>query len=84
MPDELPVWIHSGVCRAENMDPDVFFPSDSAGVTRAKLHCNRCPVRDTCLEHALANNETIGVWGGASERERARIAARRRRLVTAA
>ncbi len=38
--------------------------------------CARCPVRDSCLEHALALPEAYGVWGGVNEAERAE---RRRR-----
>jgi WhiB family redox-sensing transcriptional regulator len=34
-------------------------------------------VREDCLEHALANGEKFGIWGGLSERERRRIRRRR-------
>ncbi|MGH9290867.1 MAG: WhiB family transcriptional regulator, partial [Acidimicrobiales bacterium] len=37
-----------------------------------------CPVKEQCLEHALANRIDHGVWGGCSERERRRILKRRR------
>ena len=39
----------------------------------AKAICAECPVRQACLEHALAHREREGVWGGATERERRRI-----------
>ena len=32
-----------------------------------------CPVREACLEHALAVREKHGVWGGLTERERRRV-----------
>jgi hypothetical protein len=32
-----------------------------------------------CLEYALESKERFGIWGGKSERERARIAKQRRR-----
>jgi WhiB family redox-sensing transcriptional regulator len=35
-------------------------------------------VKTACLEYALYNRIEHGVWGGASERERRRIARRRR------
>jgi WhiB family redox-sensing transcriptional regulator len=35
-------------------------------------------VKSPCLEYALYNRIEHGVWGGASERERRRIARRRR------
>jgi WhiB family redox-sensing transcriptional regulator len=36
-------------------------------------------VRHACLEHALANRERVGVWGGTTERERRRIVRQRRK-----
>ena len=38
-----------------------------------------CSVRVACLEHALMSREKVGVWGGATERERRRIIRQRRR-----
>lgn len=43
---------------------------DELGVARAKAVCAGCPVREACLEFALANDERWGVWGGTSERQR--------------
>ena len=45
----------------------------------AKEICALCPVRTSCLEHALAVRERDGVWGGATERERRRLIRQRRR-----
>jgi WhiB family redox-sensing transcriptional regulator len=74
-------WMAEGNCRA--VDPAVFFPSDGVGVEVAKQICADCPARKPCLEYALFHRVDHGVWGGASERERRRIA-RRRRLGTSA
>jgi len=74
-------WMALGNCRAYS--PDVFFPSDGVGVDVARRICADCPVKVACLEYALRNHIEHGVWGGASERERRRIA-RRRRLEAAA
>jgi len=60
------------------MDPAIFFPSNGTGVGVAQRICAECPVKDTCLEYALANRIEHGVWGGASERERRRILRHRR------
>lgn len=57
--------------RCLEMDPQVFFPSDSDGVLMAKKICERCPVKRQCLEYAFENG-LYGVWGGTSERERRR------------
>lgn len=64
--------------RCVNVPPSTFFPSDGAGVDVARKICADCPVRQSCLEHALAHRIDHGVWGGCSERERRRILKRRR------
>ncbi len=69
-------WMADGNCRSES--PSLFFPSDGVGVEVARRVCATCPVKSPCLEYALRNGIDHGVWGGASERERRRIARRRR------
>ncbi len=70
------LWMAEGNCR--EMSPWLFFPSDGVGVEVARRVCAGCPAKTPCLEYALANGIDHGVWGGASERERRRIARRRR------
>ena len=69
-------WMQKGKCR--ELPPETFFPSDGVGVEIARRICADCPVKEPCLEYALYNRIEHGVWGGASERERRRIARRRR------
>jgi WhiB family redox-sensing transcriptional regulator len=69
-------WMSEGKCR--EMPPQTFFPSDGVGVDVALKICAGCSVRTPCLEYALQYHIEHGVWGGASERERRRIARRRR------
>lgn len=69
-------WMNDGSCR--DHPPEVFFPSDGVGVTIAQRICATCPVREPCLEYALANRIDHGVWGATSERERRRILKARR------
>lgn len=61
-----------------NHPPAVFFPSDGVGVEAAKEICAACPMKEPCLEYAIANRVDHGVWGGASERQRRRIIKARR------
>ena len=68
-----------GNCRHEPSSTAMFFPSDGVGVEVARRICASCPVKQPCLEYALRHHIVHGVWGGASERERRRIARRRRR-----
>jgi WhiB family redox-sensing transcriptional regulator len=64
-------WTAEARCRT--LDPDIFFPSDGLGVQRAVAICAECPVREPCLEYALRNGIQHGVFGGLSERARARL-----------
>lgn len=68
--------------RCHDLPPEIFFPSDGAGVEVARHYCAECAVRRECLEYALANAIEHGVWGGESERSRRRMT-RDRRLMRA-
>jgi len=70
-------WRQHAACRGA--DPDIFYPSSDEEAEEAKAICATCPVRQACLEHALANRERDGVWGGATERERRRLIRQRRK-----
>lgn len=74
-------WRQRGACRG--LDPDVFFPVTDDEADEAKAVCGTCPVREPCLEHALASREAEGVWGGATARERRRIIRQRRKTAAA-
>jgi WhiB family redox-sensing transcriptional regulator len=52
-----------------------FFPQNKAEERAASAICAICPVREDCLDHALATNERLGMWGGVSEKRR-RVLAR--------
>jgi WhiB family transcriptional regulator, redox-sensing transcriptional regulator len=68
-------WQHLALC-AET-DPDAFFPEEGGSHKNPKKICQQCPVQLDCLEYAIRNNETHGVWGGLSPRERQRIRSQR-------
>lgn len=77
-PDNLPRpwdWTDDAAC--SGVATAVFFPTGQKGVpveldaSYAKTFCGRCPVRSTCLAHALTYREDYGVWGGLDEHERA-------------
>lgn len=62
-------WMAAAACL--DLDPDVFFPASDTSMTRtARAACNRCPVADDCLEHALDHGITHGIWGGLTPRQR--------------
>lgn len=63
-----PDWYRRAACLGLS---DIF--DDPAQVESAKSICRTCPVRLDCLNYALAERETHGVWGGLSERLRTSI-----------
>jgi WhiB family transcriptional regulator, redox-sensing transcriptional regulator len=74
-------WQERGACRGES--PSLFFAPDHESPhqrrmreTAAKLICAHCPVRAVCRAYALQTGELYGIWGGTTERERARPHAR--------
>lgn len=69
-------WFKNAACK--DMNSNLFFSQRGESTEPAKLICQKCPVKEPCLDYALANNETIGVWGGMSRKQR-RIEARRRK-----
>jgi WhiB family redox-sensing transcriptional regulator len=65
-------WMADGACLG--LPPGTMRPTDGDGERRAKAVCATCPVRTTCLQHALDADEQYGVWGGCTEGERRAIA----------
>jgi WhiB family redox-sensing transcriptional regulator len=79
-------WRAHAACR--HADPKLFFPAGagraaSAQAERAKQVCAGCPVRNPCLDWALATGRELGVWGGAAAEERRALRARRARALSA-
>ena len=66
-----PTWFGRARCRGQ--DPSTFFPSYLATASKAKAYCSDCAVCDECLDYAIRRPELGGVWGGRTERERARL-----------
>ena len=64
-------WQANGACRGA--DPELFFPPTDEEAAVAKSYCATCPVRVTCLAFSIERNERFGVWGGLTEKERARL-----------
>jgi WhiB family redox-sensing transcriptional regulator len=66
-----------GACRG--LDAALFYPDNDDDADIAKQVCQGCGVRQVCLDYALTSREKVGVWGGATERERRRMLRQRRR-----
>jgi WhiB family redox-sensing transcriptional regulator len=71
-------WHDAAACAG--LDGELFFPERGTDTTAVRAVCASCPVRWECLEHALANREDHGIWGGLTGPERQRIRDGRVRL----
>ena len=71
-------WSEKALCAT--IDPASFFPELGGTLSEAKKVCRRCVVQAECLTYAIEHGERFGVWGGLSERERARIAGNPKKL----
>lgn len=74
-------WADQAACKGMR----IFFPTQAGPgynprmvreVAAAKAVCAGCSVREDCLAHATATNETRGIWGGLTASERGRLAGR--------
>ena len=71
-------WRKDAAC--SGIDSEIFFPAseeDAESIAQAKAVCAECPVREACLQYALATNQAAGVWGGLDAGDRRRM---RRRI----
>lgn len=67
-------WREAAACLSVGEDVSFFpDPEDVAGIGKAKAVCATCPVSDECLTWAIETNQTEGVWGGHTARERRAI-----------
>jgi WhiB family transcriptional regulator, redox-sensing transcriptional regulator len=74
-------WRNDAACTG--MDTLIFFPIGETGpalpqVNLARKVCSSCPVKDECLEFAIATIQNDGIWGGTTEDERRLIKRARR------
>ncbi len=61
------------LARCQDHDPEAFFVRGVAASRSAIRVCERCPVKEPCLQYALENRIEFGVWGGTTERQRRRL-----------
>lgn len=60
----------SDLARCRGMDPEAFFGRNLTEARAAIRTCDRCEVRQQCLDYAVSEGIEIGVWGGLTERQR--------------
>lgn len=76
MKQERVRWQTFAACRGA--DTNIFFPEPGDSILYPKTVCEGCPVKLTCLEVAMADPKTGGIWGGTSEKERRSLRRKRR------
>jgi WhiB family redox-sensing transcriptional regulator len=67
-----PAWHALAACASA--DPDSWYPELSEPSKAVLRICTACPVRDLCLDQALADGEQHGIWGGLTPPERRALA----------
>jgi WhiB family redox-sensing transcriptional regulator len=67
-------WREAAAC-LEVQNEVSFFPSkeDLGGIVKAKAICATCPVADECLSWAIETNQSEGIWGGHTAKERRKL-----------
>lgn len=66
-------WWEAAACKGQWLD--LFFSPSTEHA--AKRICAGCHVADACLSDAMSTPRLVGVFGGTTERDRARIRRRR-------
>ena len=62
---EEEAWRADALCRDGSASlVELFFSEQLDDIATAKRFCQACPVKDACLDGALARREPWGVWGG--------------------
>ena len=64
-------WKDQAAC--SGTDTEIFYPANSDEEAEALSICATCPVRAQCLDYAIRNRETYGIWGGATPEQRRRM-----------
>lgn len=68
-PEKDPSWREHAACRHQGIDD--FFSNH--GWRKALMICDVCTVKQSCLEFAVKNEISDGVWGGKSAKDRRSI-----------
>lgn len=69
-----PAWTEHALC--SQTDPEAFFPKKGANgllLKRVRDICAICPVKQDCLDAALAGGISHGIWGGTTGKQRRRM-----------
>ncbi|MDN4616440.1 WhiB family transcriptional regulator [Leifsonia sp. F6_8S_P_1B] len=66
--DDPLAWQADALCA--QTDPEAFFPEKGEPTKAAKRICAACPAAAQCLQYAIDNHITHGLWGGVAPKQR--------------
>lgn len=79
LPDDSSFWAKAA-CVSKEINSDIFFSDSQEGIREAKKICERCQVKEECLDFGTIEQSYIyGVWGGLESKEIRRLKRQRRR-----
>lgn len=64
-------WMTKASCL--DKDTNKFYTENEQQIAATKAFCKACPVRLSCLDYALRNDEEWGIFGGLTPPERLKI-----------
>ena len=67
---EIANFEQDAACKGTDTNKLFYADHDTSEIAEAKKICAGCTVRQECLDYALDNHETYGVWGGLAPKER--------------
>jgi WhiB family redox-sensing transcriptional regulator len=70
--EKRPDWFKQGLCWGRPEITNLFFPEKEEDCNQGRQYCERCPVRQQCLDYAIHQEIHFGLWGGLTYRERER------------
>lgn len=56
--------------RCAQVDPELWFPEQGKSSAAARRICADCPVKAHCERQAAELNESYGIWGGKTAKQR--------------
>jgi len=68
-------WRKDAECKG--LDTSDFFTVDAVQVKKIKKVCSECSVKRQCLQFALTNEISWGIYGGMTSRERRNVVVKR-------
>ncbi len=72
-----PRWQDQAACKG--VPTEFFYPGADEAPYVIASYCRGCPVRNACLDEAITNGETHGIWGGTTWEQRRNLQRRQKR-----